>query len=438
MSRRAGWVLGAVALVALLVLGAVVARGMAARQAAGLGAAGRPGAAASAPAPAVELAASDLARAESTELTQTLTITGSLKAVQSAFVKARVAAEVKTLAVREGDRVKAGQLIGQLDTTEYDWRLRQAEDQAASAQAQLEIAERTLANNQALVDQGFISRTALDTSVSNAAAARAGLQAAKAAAEIARKAVKDGEVRSPIAGLVSQRLVQPGERVSVDARLVEIVDLAQIELEAAVAPEDVPSVRLGQVARVAIDGLAEPVRAKVVRINPSASAGTRAVMTYLLLEGHTALRQGLFARATLELQRKSAVVVPASAVRFDQSQPYVVAVQQGVAVERPVTLGQRGDAMFGAGPAARVEAAAEVLTGLEPGTLILRAAVGSLRAGTKLALPATAAAAPAVATVGAAAVVSTPTAAETARATEAAKAAKAAKAATPAAAAASR
>ena len=442
MSRRTGWVFGAVALVVLLVLGAVVARGMAARQAAGLGAAGRPGAA-SAPAPAVELAASDLARAESSELTQTLTITGSLKAVQSAFVKARVAAEVKTLAVREGDRVKAGQLIGQLDTTEYDWRLRQAEDQAASAQAQLEIAERTLANNQALVDQGFISRTALDTSVSNAAAARAGLQAAKAAAEIARKAVKDGEVRAPIGGLVSQRLAQPGERVSVDARLVEIVDLAQIELEAAVAPEDVPSVRLGQVARVAIDGLAEPVRAKVVRINPSASAGTRAVMTYLLLEGHTALRQGLFARATLELQRKSAVVVPASAVRFDQSQPYVVVVQQGVAVERPVTLGQRGDAVFGAGPAARVEAAAEVLTGLEPGTLVLRAAVGSLRAGTKLALAAAAAAAaaPTVATAGAAAVVSTSTAAETAKAAEAAKAteaAKAAKAAPPAAAAASR
>ncbi|MBI5716275.1 MAG: efflux RND transporter periplasmic adaptor subunit [Burkholderiales bacterium] len=379
MSRRTRWIL---ALVVLLALGALLARGLANRKP---GSAGAAKAAASAPMPAVELAATDLARARHSELTQTLAVSGGLKAVQSAFVKARVAAEVKSLAVREGDRVAAGQLIGQLDTTEYDWRLRQALDQAQSAEAQLEIAERTLANNQALVNQGFISRNALDTSVSNAAAARAALQAARAAAEIARKAVKDGEVRAPIAGLVSQRLVQPGERVAVDTRLVEIVDLSRIELEAAVAPEDVPSVRVGQAARVAIDGLAEPVAARVVRINPSATAGTRTVMAYLLLDSHPALRQGLFGRATVELQRRTALVIPASALRFDQSRPYVVVAQQGLAVERVVTVGQRGDATFGAG--ARPEPAVEITTGLEPGSIVLRGTVGSLRGGTRLALP---------------------------------------------------
>ena len=400
MSRRAHWI---VAALVLLALGGLLARGLASRQqGADMGTPGAtrdgvqegtPGAAgkaasakssaASAPAPTVDLVATDLAQAERAELTQTLTSSGSLKAVQRAFVKARVAAELKTLTVREGDRVSAGQLIGQLDTTEFDWRLRQAEDQAASAQAQLDIAERTLDNNKALVNQGFISRNALDTAVSSAAGARASLQAAKAAAELARKSVKDGEVRAPIGGLVAQRLAQPGERVPVDARLLEIVDLSRIELEAAVAPEDVPSVRVGQTARVSIDGLAEPVPAKVVRINPSAAAGTRAVMTYLLLEGHPGLRQGLFARATLELARKNALVLPATAVRHDQSQPYVVLVEQGVAVERPVTLGQRGDAVFARGS----EAAVEVATGVEPGATVLRASVGSLRAGTRLTLP---------------------------------------------------
>jgi len=390
MSRRMRWILAAVA---LLVLGALLARGLAGRKPASgtpvAGAASSAAPATSGPSPAIELAASDLARAESTELTQTLAVSGSLKAVQSAFVKARIAAEVKSLGVREGDRVAAGQLIGQLDTTEYDWRLRQAEDQAQSAQAQLDIAERTLANNQALVNQGFISRNALDTSVSNAAAARAALQAGKAAAEIARKAVKDGEVRAPIGGLVSQRLVQPGERVPVDTRLVEIVDLSRIELEAAVAPEDVPSVRVGQPARVAIDGLAEPVPARIVRISPSAAAGTRAVMAYLLLETHPGLRQGLFGRATVELQRRAALVVPASALRFDQSRPYVVVAQQGLAVERAVSVGQRGDAAFGTG--ARPEPAVEVTAGLEPGSTVLRGTVGSLRGGTRLAMPAGAA-----------------------------------------------
>lgn len=333
---------------------------------------------------AIELAPGDLARAERAELVQTLAISGSLKAVNSAFVKARLAAEIKQLNVREGDTVLAGQLIGQLDVTEASLRLRQSEDQVASAQAQLDIAERALENNQALVGQGFISKNALDTSVSNAAAARASLQAARAAADLSRKAVRDSEIRAPIAGQVAQRLVQAGERVPIDTRLVEIVDLSRLELEAAVAAEDVLLVRVGQSARVQIDGLAQPLHARVVRINPSAQAGTRSVMTYLQLAPQPGLRQGLFARASIDLQRRSALVVPASALRLDQSRPYVLAVENGKAVEKPITTGGRGEVALKAG----VEAAVEVTTGLTEGALVLRGGVGKLPAGTLLRLPA--------------------------------------------------
>lgn len=342
--------------------------------------------AAPAVAAAVELAAGDVARATRTELISTLALSGGLKAVDSALVKARVAAEVTRLTVREGDRVAAGQVLGRLDDTELRWRLKQAEDQAAAAQAQLEIAERTLANNRALVDQGFISKTALDTSVSSANGARASLQAAQAAAELARKSVKDTEIRSPIAGLVSQRFVQPGERVSVDARLVEIVDLSRLELEAAVTPEDVLGVRVGQPAVLSVDGLAAPVPAKVVRINPATQAGTRAVMTYLQVQPGPAaagLRQGLFARGTVETGRRAALVVPASALRFDQARPYVLVVADGVARVKPVVLGARGDVGFGGAP----EAAVEVTSGLAEGETVLRGSVGALRDGTRVSLP---------------------------------------------------
>jgi len=375
MNRRRSWLLG---LVLTVVVVAVVANTLLVRRAA------RNAAATATPvAPAIELAAGDVARAEKAELVARLEISGSLKAVSSAIVKARVPAEVQTLTVREGDRVSAGELLGRLDATEFQWRLRQAEDQAQAAQAQLDIAQRTLANNRALVEQGFISRNALDTSSSSAAGAAASLQAARAGAELARKAVRDTEIRAPIAGLVSQRLVQPGERVGLDARLLEIVDLSRLELEAAVAPEDVVALRVGQVARVRIDGLADAVAARVVRINPSATAGTRSVMGYLELAPAPGLRQGLFARASIELQRQTALVVPASALRFDQARPYVLALEDGRAVQRRVTTGARGEVLIQGRP----ENAVEITDGLAEGATVLRGTIGALREGTRLTLP---------------------------------------------------
>ncbi len=379
MNKRVIWILVAVA---VLAAAAFAARGIMARKAAATAAA-----AASAPAAAaIELAPGDVVLVTRAELSRSLAITGSLKAVQSAVVKARVAGELKSLLVREGDRVRAGQVLGQIDTTEARWRLRQAEDQAQAAQSQLDIAQKTLDNNKALVNQGFISRNALDNSVSSASGANASLQAARAAAEIARKGVQDGTVRAPIAGLVAQRLVQPGERVGVDARIVEIVDLGRLELEASVAPEDVVRLRVGQTAQVQIDGLADAVPARVARINPSAQTGTRSVLAYLELAGgaaSTGLRQGLFARGSIELQRKTALVVPASALRFDQAAPYVLAVVDGKATARTVAVGSRGEVLIDG----KSENAVELTSGVDAGTVVLRDTVGSLREGTRLQLP---------------------------------------------------
>jgi RND family efflux transporter MFP subunit len=381
MTRRSRWILALTGvLAAVLLLAGFGGRMLAAGK--------PPAAAASAPVAAatqaIELAPSDVATAQRSELAATLAVSGGLKAVDSAVVKARVAAEVSQLLVREGDTVAAGQLIGRLDDTEYRWKLRQAEDQAAAAQSQLDIAQRTLDNNKALVDQGFISKNALDTSASSASGALASLRAAQSAAELARKSLQDCEIRAPLAGLVAVRAVQPGERVSIDAKLVEIVDLSRIELEAAVAPEDVLGVRVGHAATVQIDGLPASVPARVVRINPSTQSGTRAVMTYLLLQSTPGLRQGLFAHGSIELERKTALVVPTSAVRFDQARPYVLAVVGQQAARRPVVLGTRGNVVF----SGRSEAAIEIVSGLAAGDTVLRGSVGALREGTPLKLAA--------------------------------------------------
>ncbi|WP_428419773.1 efflux RND transporter periplasmic adaptor subunit [Methylibium sp.] len=390
MKRSLKW---SVVTAAVLALGLLLGRGLLARKA--------EQAPAARPAVALELAPADLTELRPRELLRTLEITGALKAVNSAVVKAKVAAEVQQLTVREGDRVAAGQVLGRLDATEYDWKLRQAEEQSAQARAQLDIAERALENNRALVNQGFISKNALDTSVSNSASARAALQSANAAAELARKARNDTVLRAPIAGDVSQRAVQPGERVAVDAKLIEIVDLSRIEIEAAVAPEDVGAVHIGASARLQVDGIGAPVLARVARINPAAQAGTRSVMVYLEVAPQPGLRQGLFAKGRIELARKTAPSVPAAAVRIDQARPYVLAVEDGKVVQRVVSLGLRGDAS--AQPGNRDEALVEVTSGLADGSTVLRGTVGAVREGTRVRLPgAPDAAAPATAAASAA------------------------------------
>lgn len=372
MKRSLRW---AALLAVVLLLGALGLRAVKQRQAAQPPAAGAPKTSM-----ALELAASDIVTARTVELTRTLEISGGLKATNSAFLKAKVAAEVQTLTVREGDKVSRGQVLGQLDSTELDWRLRQAEQTAASAKAQWTIAVRALENNRALVAQGFISPTGLETSVSNEAAAQGTLEAALAAVELARKGRADATLVAPISGLISQRLAQPGERVAVDARLLEIVDLSQLELEVAIASEDVARLSIGSPALLSIDGTDARVAARVARINPSAQAGSRSIMAYLAVQGQPQLRQGMFATGKIELARKSATAVPLSAVRTDGAKPHVLLLQGEQVRLRDVSLGLRGEV--------EGQTWVEIGAGLEPGEHVLAGSVGAMRDGTTVRLAA--------------------------------------------------
>jgi RND family efflux transporter MFP subunit len=332
---------------------------------------------------AIRLAPGDLTRAATLALARTVELSGSVQSQRTALVKAKVAAELKSLELREGQSVRAGQVIGRLDDTEFRWRLRQAEDQAASAAAQLEIAERTLANNRALVSQGFISVNALQTSESNVAGARATLAAARAAVELARKAVDDAVLSAPIAGQVAQRFAQPGERVGIDGRILEIVDLSLLELAAPAAPAEVAPLRPGQPATLTVEGLATPVSGRIARIAPATQAGTRAVMVYVALDAVPGLRHGLFAQGRVEIASAPARVVPLTALRLDGARPAVLAVRDGAVRRLEVTPGERGLASFGSEP----EPAVAVGDGLAEGTPVLRGSVGVLADGTAVQLP---------------------------------------------------
>ena len=367
------WMKWAVAaLVVLAVLGAVL-RALSARRAQ------QQAVAASAAAPKaqslVELASSDLVRVSLRELAQGLPISGTLKAVNSAFVKARAAGELQGLTLREGDAVKAGQIIARVDPVEYTARLQQAQRSADAAKAQIEIAQRQYDNNKALVDQGFISKTALDTSSATLDGARASYASAQAAVDITKKAMDDTVLRAPIGGWVSQRLAQPGERVGIDAKVVEIVDLSRMELEASLSAADAASVRVGQTAQLHMEGIAEPVAATVARINPATTAGSRSVLVYLSVVARPGLRQGLFAQGSLGTARAQVLAIPLSSVRTNKPSPYVQVVENNAVVHKTVELGVRGVAdgqMMVA------------IKGLGEGTSVLDASVGLIREGSSV------------------------------------------------------
>jgi RND family efflux transporter MFP subunit len=377
MKRWAGWLIAA--LVLLVVAGGAL-RALSARKA-------QQAASAAAPVEVgVTLAPGDTVRAATRELVQMLPISGTLRAVDWAAVKARVAGELSGLTVREGDSVSAGQVLARIDPVDYQSRLRQAQEQADSARAQAEVAQRTWDNNRALVDQGFISRTALDTSQSNLNAALATHRAALAAVEMARKALDDTVLRSPITGQVAQRLVQPGERVSVDTKVLEVVDLSRIELEATIGAADSVAVQIGQRATLEVEGRGgagaageSQVGASVVRVNPSAQAGSRSVLVYLRLDRSAGFRQGLFAQGTLEVGRTRALALPLAAVRVDKPAPYVQLMENGRITHRAVTSGMRGQADGQTFVA---------VTGIDEGAVAVAGSIGALREGTPVRLAA--------------------------------------------------
>ena len=317
------------------------------------------------------------------ELPLGLRITGSLSAVDRAVIKARVPGELRELQLREGDSVAQGQVIARVDPTESDARFRQAQLQANAAHAQVAIQQRQHDNNRALVGKGFISETALATSAANLQAAQANYAAARAGQDAAQKSLDDTVLRSPIAGQVARRMVHNGERVNVEAPILEVVNLAVLELEAQLPANDSAQVRVGQNAQLQLrtsNGQApQPLQAQVVRINPSASTSNRSVPVYLRLiaAADTPLRPGMYVEGFIHTGSTQALAVPLTAVHTDQPQPYVQTVLNHVVQHSPVTLG----------PQSVGEAQTWVaVQGLQPGQIALVGNVGSIPAGTRVQL----------------------------------------------------
>ena len=327
----------------------------------------------------IEISNQDVTPLEKQELLTGLPITGSLRANKDAFIKARVAGELMDMQLKEGDFVQAGQVLGRIDPTEYQRRFKQAQETADAAKAQIDIAQRQYDNNKALVDQGFISKTALESSLSNLQTAQATFRAAQAGADVASKALDDSILKAPFSGQVSARLAQSGERMGIDAKIIELLDISQFEVEVTLSASDSTQLRLGQEALLHIEGTPVARAATLIRINPSTQSGSRNVLAYLRLKNTEGLRQGLFAQGTLNLQKKTVMAVPTKDIQTFKAQPFVQIISEGVIKHQTVQTGLTGYLDTKDNETQWTE-----ITGVPLGSPVLKSHLGVLREGVRV------------------------------------------------------
>lgn len=307
-------------------------------------------------------------------------LTGSVRAVDSATVKAKVAGELRSLSVREGMAVNKGDIIGQIDTTDYELRIQERQAQLRQAEAQLLTAQRNADANQQLVARGFISENSSANTVSALDAAKAARDTVQFQLDQALKALGDTRLIAPISGMVAERHALPGEKLSPDNKVLSIVSTEKLEAELAVPAQDLVGVQIGQRLDLHVEGVDTAQAAKVLRINPATSGSSRNVMVYLQLEGPTSkLRIGAFVQGLLPLQSKGEVLaVPFNAVRDQGGRQAVWVVRQGKLEEQLVRTGIRDDRAKAPNGALGM---IQILEGLNEGDTVVATALGTSSSG---------------------------------------------------------
>jgi len=324
--------------------------------------------------PPLEFSTRDIVQVAPRTLAAELLLPGTVQAVSQATVRSKLSAEVRTVAVREGDRVRAGQVLAEFDTAQVRVQLAERQATLESARAQLVQAERTREVNLQLVKQNFISQNAFDTADAAYRAQSAAVAAAQAQLDQTRLLLADAVVHAPIRGLVSKRYVQPGEKVAFDAPLLAIVDLSQLEVQAQAPVSDIAQIAAGARADVEIEGLADRTfSGRVERINPSAEPGSRTISVYVgLANEDSLLKAGMFARVRLRARQEREVpALPVSAIRDEAGRSFVWVIADGRIVRRPVTVGRRDE---------RAQLV-EILSGLAPADQVIATKFDNLRDG---------------------------------------------------------
>lgn len=281
---------------------------------------------------------------------------GSLRSRRSVVLRPEISGRITHLNFTDGQRVRKGQLLVQLDD-----QLPRA--QVQQSRAELSIARANHKRNQELVAQGFISQRSVDESAANLEVAEAKLALAEATAQRLR-------IVAPFDGVAGIRGVNVGDYLKDGADIVNLEDLDAVYVDFRLPERLQNKVKTGQTARVAFDALPGVQYAATIQaINPQIDADGRSLAVRGCIDNRRQqLRPGMFARVTVVFgERADARVIPEEAIVPDGSNPYVLRIVAGkeegskVAKRTPVRLG------------ARTPGYVEVVEGLAAGDVVVTA-----------------------------------------------------------------
>ena len=292
-------------------------------------------------------------------LARTSTVSGILEPLRTIGVNAQMSGALLSVNVEEGNYVREGQTLAQIDA-------RELEAQAKSATASLELAESTAKRSDELWRQRIITATEYERD-------RAALAAAQATLDQLRTRLGYATIKAPINGVVTEKRLEAGDIVSPQTRLFSIADNSMLVSRVMVSELDVPLLKQGATVDVTVDALGGArVPGRIRRVFPAADSITRLVPVEVALSGSALnqLRPGYTIRSTFRLgARTDALLIPTRAVTGPAGARTVVIVRQGRSERRIVRVGPD------------IDGTTEVLEGLALGDTVIVAGQALLRDG---------------------------------------------------------
>jgi RND family efflux transporter MFP subunit len=314
------------------------------------------------------------------DLVEPLLVRGTVASVPNQDVRlaAQVPGRVVVMSVAEGDAVRAGQVVAEIETRPFEDQHRQAAAALDQARAAQENARLNLVRTDRLFERGIAAGKEVEDARAQRAAADAGVEQARAALDMADRQLARAHVTSPIAGQVVKRFVGVGEQVdgSPAQPILEVADVDRVEVAAHVTADRLGRVRVGQPVTIASDAYPDRTFAgEVIAIAAAIDPATNAALVRIRVKNPLRLlKVGMFAQARIGLQDKRGVLtVPPSALSKGEDGAAVYVVSGDQATRTPVKVGLE------------TPEAVEILGGVKEGQKVLTSAVHGLGERAKLA-----------------------------------------------------